>query len=160
MSGAVGTAGRRLADRAWPEVSGRPTVLVPVGSLEQHGPHLPLDTDTVIASHAAAAAGDALAEGLHVLIAPAIAYGASGEHQAFAGTVSLGHDALRLVLVELVRSLSTWAGRIVLVNGHGGNVPTLVWAVERMRSRDMTSAGSRASSSLTVTRTPGTTRPP
>ena len=60
-----------------------------------------------------------------MLIAPAIAYGASGEHQAFAGTVSLGHDALRLVLVELVRSLSTWAGRIVLVNGHGGNVPTL-----------------------------------
>lgn len=124
-----------LTDLVWPDVPERATVLVPVGSTEQHGPHLPLDTDTVIASHAAAAAGDALADqGQHVLIAPAIAYGASGEHQAFAGTVSLGHDALRLVLVELVRSLSTWAGRIVLVNGHGGNVPTLVWAVERMRS--------------------------
>ena len=136
MSGPA-QGGRRLADRSWPEVLARPTVLVPVGSLEQHGPHLPLDTDTVIATAAAAAAADLLADGdVHILVAPALAYGASGEHQSFAGTVSLGHDALRLVLVELIRSLSTWAGRIVLVNGHGGNLPTVMWACERMRGED------------------------
>lgn len=135
MSGAAGTSGRRLSDRAWPEVSGRPTVLVPVGSLEQHGPHLPLDTDTRIAVAASEAAGARLAEqGSAVVVAPAFPVGASGEHQAFPGTVSIGHEALRLVAVELVRSLSTWAGRIVLVNGHGGNVPTLLDATAQMRA--------------------------
>lgn len=126
---------RLLADRSWPEVRGCQTVLVPVGSLEQHGPHLPLDTDTVIAEEAVAAAADLLAEtDVHVLLAPAISYGASGEHQSFPGTVSLGHDALRLVLIELVRSMTTWVGRVVLVNGHGGNTPTVMWACRQLRA--------------------------
>jgi len=122
------------------------TVLVPVGSTEQHGPHLPLGTDTMIASAVAAglaarvepASPDpgSLDRGpeLAAVLAPALAYGSSGEHQGFAGTVSIGRDALELLLVELVRSLSTWAGRIVLVNGHGGNVPTLATAVTRLRA--------------------------
>jgi mycofactocin precursor peptide peptidase len=62
-----------------------------------------------------------------------VAYGASGEHEAFAGTVSIGHAALRLLLVELGRSAARWAGRLVFVNGHGGNVPTLVEAVTLLR---------------------------
>jgi mycofactocin precursor peptide peptidase len=125
---------RRLADATWPEVPERPLVLVPVGSLEQHGPHLPFDTDTVIATAAAEAlaARTAATSDLQVLLAPALVYGASGEHQGFPGTVSLGHEALRVVVVELVRSVSTWAERIVLVNGHGGNVATLRSAVAQM----------------------------
>jgi len=119
--------GRPLGESTWPEIEGRPTVLVPVGSTEQHGPHLPLDTDArVAAAVAARAAGP-------VLVAPPVAYGASGEHEGFAGTVSVGHEALRLLLVELGRSAARWAGRLVFVNGHGGNVPTLVDAVGLLR---------------------------
>ncbi|WP_070377806.1 mycofactocin biosynthesis peptidyl-dipeptidase MftE [Rhodococcus sp. WMMA185] len=116
-----------LADAAWPDIEpGTSTVVVPVGSLEQHGPHLPLDTDTAIAS----AVGRALPG---VLNAPAIAYGASGEHEAFPGTVSLGSSALESLLVEYGRSACRWAERVLFVNGHGGNGPALVKAVTLLR---------------------------
>ncbi|MEQ6900413.1 mycofactocin biosynthesis peptidyl-dipeptidase MftE [Nocardioides sp. YIM 152588] len=101
-------------------------VLVPVGAVEQHGPHLPLDTDSVIAAAVAAGAATELADrGHRVLVAPALSYGASGEHQDFAGTSSIGSQALRVVLVELTRSMRTWARRVVFVNAHGGNVAAL-----------------------------------
>ncbi|MCW2829929.1 MAG: mftE [Aeromicrobium sp.] len=121
---------RALADLTWPEADGRPFVLVPVGSVEQHGPHLPLDTDTAVAVAVAEALGAELGD--DVVVAPAIAYGASGEHQDFAGTSSVGSEVLRLQVIELVRSMSTWAGRIVLVNGHGGNSAALSKAVFQM----------------------------
>jgi mycofactocin system creatininase family protein len=117
-----------LGERVWPEIDGRPTLLVPVGSVEQHGPHLPLDTDTRIAAAVAARAATGA-----LLVAPPVAYGASGEHEGFPGTVSIGHEALRLLLVELGRSASRWAGRLVFVNGHGGNVSSLVEAVRLLR---------------------------
>ncbi len=121
--------GRALGQRTWPEIDDRPTVLVPVGSTEQHGPHLPLDTDARVAAAVAARA----AAGTNLLVAPPVAYGASGEHEGFPGTVSIGHEALRLLLVELGRSAARWAGRVLFVNGHGGNVPTLVDAVRLLR---------------------------
>jgi mycofactocin precursor peptide peptidase len=108
-----------LGDARWPDVSEQPGVLlIPLGSCEQHGPHLPLDTDTRIA--VAVARGVASARP-RVLVAPAVAYGASGEHADFAGTLSVGSEVLGMVIVELVRSAG-WAERLVLVNGHGGNV--------------------------------------
>jgi mycofactocin precursor peptide peptidase len=117
-----------LGESVWPEIDGRPTLLVPVGSVEQHGPHLPLDTDTRIAAAVAARAATGA-----LLVAPPVAYGASGEHEGLAGTVSIGHEALRLLLVELGRSASRWAARLVFVNGHGGNVSSLVEAVRLLR---------------------------
>ena len=115
-----------------------PTILIPVGSTEQHGPHLPLDTDTRIATAVARAAAGQLCgrEGdeARFLVAPPIAYGASGEHQGFAGTVSIGTTVLTAVLLEYGRSACTWAGRLVFVNGHGGNVDALRAAVGRLRS--------------------------
>ena len=114
-----------LAEATSPEVSKGSLVVVPVGSVEQHGPHLPLDTDTVIAQAVAAA----IAERLGGWCAPAVAYGSSGEHQDFPGTTSIGTPILGRVVVELVRSLRYWAGSVILVNGHGGNVDALNAAV-------------------------------
>ena len=125
-----------LAATVWPAMPARPLVLVPVGSVEQHGPHLPVSTDMVVAAAVVAAAAADLTgiqTGEAVVVAPAVAYGASGEHQAFPGTVSIGTAALRTVLVEMVRSLAVWAGRVVFVNGHGGNLPALTQAVRQMR---------------------------
>ncbi len=121
---------------AWPDIPRHALVLVPTGSFEQHGPHLPLHTDTTIATAVAERVAHRLAETPDagpVLVAPSVHYGASGEHQDFPGTMSIGTAGLRLLLVELVRSLSTWAGRIVFVNGHGGNLPALRSAVGQLR---------------------------
>ncbi|GAB2840007.1 mycofactocin biosynthesis peptidyl-dipeptidase MftE [Actinocorallia aurea] len=124
-------ATRALGGAVWPGIPDGALVLVPVGATEQHGPHLPLSTDTVIAEAVAVRAARELPG--PVLVAPAIAFGASGEHAGFPGTVSIGHTALRAVIVETVRSLALWAGRVVFVNGHGGNVPTLDDALAQMR---------------------------
>ena len=118
-----------LADQVWPEVDGQRILLVPLGSTEQHGPHLPLDTDTRIAQ---AIANGAAAQ-LEAVVAPALAYGASGEHAGFNGTLSIGTEALRLVLIELVRSATMTFEHIVFVNGHGGNHEGVVHAVEQMQ---------------------------
>ncbi|NUR43117.1 MAG: creatininase family protein [Streptomyces sp.] len=81
-----------LAGHAWPDVPHGPLVLLPVGSTEQHRPHLPLDTGTVIACAVAREAADVLPG--RPLVAAALPYGASGEHAHFPGTVSIGHQAL------------------------------------------------------------------
>lgn len=118
-----------LGTRTWPELDGASvTLLVPVGACEQHGPHLPLDTDTRIAE--AVAVGAATLLGAGTLVAPPVGFGASGEHEMFAGTVSIGQEALHAVLVELGRSAERWTSRLVFVNGHGGNVMVLRDAVE------------------------------
>ena len=108
-----------------------PTLIIPLGSTEQHGPHLPLDTDTRIATAVACAVAEHLGPGW--LTAPAIGYGASGEHEGFPGTVSIGTAALRHVLVEYGRSATRWAPRLVFVNGHGGNVEAVAGATTQLR---------------------------
>jgi creatinine amidohydrolase len=120
-----------LAGATSPEVQRGAVVVVPVGSLEQHGPHLPLDTDTVIA-HAVAVR---VAEEIGAWCAPPVAYGSSGEHQSFTGTTSIGTPVLEHLIVELARSLRTWARRVLLVNGHGGNVDALRSAVAKLSAQ-------------------------
>ncbi|MGV0991587.1 MAG: mycofactocin biosynthesis peptidyl-dipeptidase MftE [Mycobacterium sp.] len=111
---------------------GAVTLLVPLGSIEQHGPHLPLDTDIRIATAVAGAAAEGL--GAATLVAPPLSYGASGEHRGFAGTISIGTEALTVVLVEYGRSACEWAKRLVFVNGHGGNLDALQAAVCLLRT--------------------------
>lgn len=121
---------RALAELTWDAVPSAPVVLVPVGSCEQHGPHLPIATDTIIATALAEAASARLAGSV---VAPPLTITASGEHQGFAGTLSIGTDAMVTVLVELARS-ADWARRIVLVNGHGGNAAAVRSAVDTSRA--------------------------
>ncbi len=123
-----------LGDLSWPHV-GPATVLIPLGSVEQHGPHLPLDTDTRIARALAerVAVGSDGTGPSGTVVAPALAYGASGEHEGFPGTLSIGSDALRDVVIELVRSASRTFARVVLVCGHGGNLEGLRTALRTLR---------------------------
>ncbi len=125
-----------LASACWPDlVGGTDVVLIPLGSCEQHGPHLPFVTDATVAEEVARRTARALGyDGVRAVAAPGLPYGASGEHQAFPGTLSIGHEALERVIVELGRSASTWAARMVFVNGHGGNLPTVATAVLTLRS--------------------------
>jgi mycofactocin precursor peptide peptidase len=116
----------------WPDIEASPRQLlvVPVGSLEQHGPHLPLDTDTRIA---VAVARRACAGRAGVALAPAFCVGASGEHAAFPGTLSIGAEALAACLIELGRHASLHWPALLLVNGHGGNAGAIQAATERLR---------------------------
>jgi mycofactocin system creatininase family protein len=109
--------------------------VVPTGSLEQHGPHLPLDTDTTIA---VAVARRACAGRPGVALAPAFGIGASGEHADFPGTLSIGTEALTACLVELGRhARRDWAA-LLLVNGHGGNAAAIGAAIGRLRQEGQT----------------------
>ena len=126
-------------------------MIVPLGSLEQHGPHLPLDTDTRIAvavSHAAAVGRSGVA------VAPPVAFGASGEHAAFPGTLSIGTAALVELLVELGRDATRHWGALLFVNGHGGNWDAMSTALVGSPARDGAARRSR-SRRTAATRTPG-----
>jgi mycofactocin system creatininase family protein len=126
-----------LARAHWPAVEDGPRQLlvVPTGSLEQHGPHLPLDTDTTIA---VAVARRACAGRAGVALAPAFGIGASGEHADFPGTLSIGTEALTACLVELGRhARRDWAA-LLLVNGHGGNAAAIGAAIGRLRQEGQT----------------------
>lgn len=96
-----------------------PIVVIPVGSWEQHGPHLPFDTDTQIAC---AVINESLP--IHdvqsVVIAPPITITASDEHAGFAGTLSTGTEAFAASAIGIAKS-ATWARGVLFVNGHGGN---------------------------------------
>jgi creatinine amidohydrolase len=123
---------RRLAELTWQEVSelaAGSVLVVPLGSTEQHGPHLPFTVDTDIAIALCERLGHARAG---VVLAPAITYGSSGEHAGFPGTLSIGQEALERLLIELVRSADAFAG-VLLVSAHGGNAGPLHRAVKRLR---------------------------
>lgn len=124
---------QRLAELTWPQVRDRVgtdgVLAVPLGATEQHGPHLPhsVDTDLAVAlcTGLAAARPD-------VVVAPALPFGASGEHAGFPGTLSIGSEALRHVLVELARSATDTFAHVLLVSAHGGNGAGLRDAVAQL----------------------------
>ena len=98
----------------------------------EHGPHLPLDTDTRIAMALADGLAQKFDEG-ELLVTPPLAITASGEHASFPGTLSVGSAVMEQIIVELVRS-ADWSSGVVLVNGHGGNRGAVDRAVRLLRS--------------------------
>lgn len=119
-----------LESTAWPDLAGERLLIVPLGATEQHGPHLPLSTDTEIAR---ALSGRLAVAVPGACLAPALSYGASGEHQAFPGTLSIGIEATARLLVELGRSATETFARVLFVCAHGGNAQPLSEAVSQLR---------------------------
>lgn len=96
------------------------TVILPSAAIEQHGPHLPILTDTCLVE--AVSRGVAAAASVPVLVAPTVCYGASQHHFPFPGVMSLGSATFSAVLRDLLDSLARMgARRVYLLNGHGGN---------------------------------------
>ena len=136
--------GCHLATLTSPEAAERAAagavLVVPVGSTEQHGPHLPLATDADLAQALCSRLSSRLGEQRPgVVVAPLVPYGSSGEHEGFAGTISIGQEATELLLTELGRSATRSFARVLLVSTHGGNIEAVRRAVTRLRaeSRDV-----------------------
>ena len=112
----------------------RALLAVPVGACEQHGPHLPLDTDIRIATALAEGLADKYDEG-DVLVTPPLTITASGEHGSFPGTLSIGVEVFEHVVIERVRS-ADWSAGVVLINGHGGNRAAVERAVRLLHDEE------------------------
>lgn len=97
-------------------------IVQPLGAVEQHGPHLPLNTDLVIADAVASAAVAKIGEDLNVWLLPPLAFTKSNEHAWSPGTIWLTADTLLRVLDDIGRCIAkTGVERLVFLNGHGGN---------------------------------------
>ena len=128
----------RLADLSGPEVADSLTpdsvVVLPVGAIEQHGPHLPLSVDTVIADEVASALLNAVGGDIDLWLLPTLAVSKSNEHLWSPGTLSLSAETLLRVLDDLATCIAaTPARRLVFLNGHGGNSSLLVTACRDLR---------------------------
>jgi creatinine amidohydrolase len=127
----------RMEDMTWPDIkaaiaSGFTTVVVGVGATEQHGPHLPTMTDARIADDLGVRVARLLG---HTLVARTIDVGVSAHHLAFAGSLSLKPETLRLLVRDYVDSLAHHGfTHIVLLPTHGGNFSTLAKAVDEARA--------------------------
>ncbi len=112
---------------------GHALAVLPVGSLEQHGPHLPVITDTRTAWEVSIRAARIAAATMPVLVLPGMWTGMSEHHLPFGGTISLSFSEFRGVLAGVVRSLRAIAfGRLLIVNGHGGNIEPLAVAAREL----------------------------
>jgi len=115
-----------LTESTWTDADALETELavVPVGSTEQHGPHAPLGTDTLTAEAVATAGVERCDR--EVAVAPAVPVGVAAEHRQFTGTLWVSEDSFRAYLRDVIASLASHGfDRVVLVNGHGGNVGAL-----------------------------------
>jgi creatinine amidohydrolase/Fe(II)-dependent formamide hydrolase-like protein len=137
----AGRGGTRylLGELTWPEAESRfkqvDIALLPVGAVEQHGPHLPLDTDAFDADYLARRVAEACSSP-RPLVLPPIAYGVSYHHRDFSGTLSVNPETQAHLVYEIGMSAARCGiTKLVMINGHGGNAPALHLAAQ-MINRD------------------------
>ncbi|MCF8367531.1 MAG: creatininase family protein [Bacteroidales bacterium] len=124
------------AELTWPEaeeiLKHIDIALLPVGAIEQHGPHLPLDVDSFDADYLARRVAEACSEP-RPLVLPLIPYGVSYHHNDFKGTISVSNEALANIIYEIGMSLArNGIKKLIIINGHGDNSPTLRYAAQRI----------------------------
>ena len=136
VSGAREVRWSALTSAAVAEFAARDSfVIVPVGSIEQHGPHLRLHED--IANALALAESAAQASPHPVLVAPPVWWGMAPHHMGFAGTISLRLDTFSALITDICRSLAAHGfRRILLLNGHGGNAAPLIATITQLSADD------------------------
>ncbi|MGA1871291.1 MAG: creatininase family protein [bacterium] len=128
-----------LGRLTWPEAQVRfkeiDIALLPVGSIEQHGPHLPLDTDSFDAEYLACKVAESCSTPKPIVL-PLIPYGVSYHHEDFHGTISIRNETLAHFVYEIGMSVAqNGIKKLVIINGHGGNTPSLQFAAQ-MINRD------------------------
>lgn len=116
----------RLADLSWKKaeeyLKNNDTVLLGVGSIESHGKHMPLGTDTIIPDFII----DKIEKKSNILILPTLPYGSTPSLANFPGTIDLGAELLTQILIKIADSLyKNGARRFVILNGHGGNIKSI-----------------------------------
>jgi creatinine amidohydrolase len=135
---AASSAGRHLADLTGPDILRRLTersiIVQPLGAIEQHGPHLPLSTDSVVATAVAEATIQQVGDEVDAWLLPTLEYTKSNEHAWSPGTIWLSATTLLAVLDDIGRCVATTpAKRLVFLNGHGGNSALLNVANREIR---------------------------
>ncbi len=121
----------RLSDLSWPEINDYLAkdnrVILPLGAVEEHGPHLGVGTDF----YEAEAIAEAACEATGIVLAPTMNYGMSQSQMGFPGTMSLRPATLQAVIEDLLRALYRHGfRRVLVVNGHGGNTASISSCIE------------------------------
>lgn len=130
---------RHLSELSWTQIRDLPkdqgVLVLPVGAIEQHGPHLPVQTDTLLVTEVLNLTLSALPEDVQAWALPAVSYGKSNEHTGFPGTFSLSAATLTAVLMDIAQGAAA-AGfrRLAFINGHGGNMAVLDAAARDIRA--------------------------
>lgn len=126
----------KLSEMTWPEAQQRfrevDIALLPVGATEQHGPHLPLDTDAFDADYLARAVAERCSDPKPIVL-PLIPYGVSYHHEDFSGTFSIANDTLSRLVYDIgISAAKNGVTKLVIINGHGGNDPALNYAAQEI----------------------------
>jgi creatinine amidohydrolase/Fe(II)-dependent formamide hydrolase-like protein/7-cyano-7-deazaguanine synthase in queuosine biosynthesis len=128
-----------LGELTWPEAEKRfkevDVALLPVGAIEQHGPHLPLDSDAFDADYLARHVAESCSEPKPFVLPP-VSYGVSYHHEDFSGTISISPETLSKIVYDIgMSAVRHGITKLVIINGHGGNGPALHFAAQ-MLNRD------------------------
>ena len=132
----AGTSGYLVSEMTWPQARRRfaevDLALLPVGAIEQHGPHLPLDTDAFDADYLCRRVAEACSDP-RPLVLPLIPYGVSYHHEDFAGTLSISNETLSRLVYEIGMDVARQGiKKLLIINGHGGNAPALQFAAQQI----------------------------